>query len=418
MGIDWSRTSHEAILNGTFNPPLHAGPVHEKRGKAGVFALRCAMVFGLATIYFSSEYIARAGPDTILLPWQFPRTAINLFIATGIMLMVSILLKPLMLWPVVVGTAIFTSGVSVLGFSIFDEWLVGWIVVGGMFAVAIGRVPKRRGRIHKEWVVLFLVFSLYLLIMSVVGFFLYGNPKAVRFTMVFGVVLVLGYLLAKYEFPCPDARRITLLIGGVGLVFYVVYIIHSLVFFPAVKFSVFEGIGFVGTGNEAAPAIVAVPAAFILIARERGWRKLLGYVVLCLCFLMAALADSRAGMVAVVGTALIAPFAIGVLRSFRIVLVLISVSLVIGVVAFGRIQWGLDTGEALARTFVIEGGHQTWLYHNRMVTSAKGDAGRLMYVLGAIESLIHGNPLMAFTGTSPLRVHILKGWLTGTTFLL
>lgn len=357
-----------------------------------------AVVSGLAAIFFSTEYLSRFPHGEVIFPWQFPAQAVLTFGATGIFLMVYVLQRPERFWHVLIGTAAMTGGIFVLRFPIFDEWLVGSITVGGMAAAMIGGVPRRRDRSHRLWVMGFLALSLYMAIMSVVGAIVWENPKAVRFLLTFVVVFIVGYLLANYDFPRPAPAEITVLLAGIGLAYYLLYIVHGLVFYSSVKTSILEGIGFASSGYQTAIGIVAVPAAIILICEKRGNRRGLGWTVLIMGLVVTALSDSRGGILAVLGGLLVAPLAFGVKGLLKLVALGVVVSVIIGTVAFDRPQWGLDIGESLVDAFHIESGSHTYEYFGRSVTAAKGDGGRFLYIRAALETILNQNHLFSFTG--------------------
>src|SRR3990172_6818261 len=187
-----------------------------------------AFLSGLAAIYFSSENVSRFPHGAVMFPWQFPSWAIVPFVASGLLLCICVILRPTTFWPLLVGTAVLTAGMFVLRFPIFDEWLVGCLVVGGVIAASAGAVRRRRRPADQRWEIVFLIYSLHLILGSLAGLLVYHNPKAIRFSFTYLVVLVLGLLLARYDFPRPKAQDITRLVAKASLAYYVLYIVHGL----------------------------------------------------------------------------------------------------------------------------------------------------------------------------------------------
>jgi len=375
-------------------------PRRKGRRRAATFTLAVACMSGIASIFLSTYYLGNFPIFTVVLPWEFPLWAQFPFFATGILLFGTVLLDPSVFWPVLVGTSIFASGPLVLRFSILDEWLVGCLVLGAFAAVVVGSVPRRKPPLHRGWVSLFLGFGTYLFIMSVVGFLAYANPKALRFSALFLVIVILGYLLARYDFPVPQPERITLLVATVGLVYFTLYVVHGVVFYShVVVTAMWEGMGYAGAAGQTAPGIAAVPAALILIARERGRRKALGWAVLILALLVSCLADTRAGMVIILISMLMVLLAIGFKFFLKIAVVGMVTSVLIGASFLDRPWMGL---EMITDTFAasrIESGVRPVYYYGagRIVPVAKGDAGRFLYARGAVEAL-RQNPYYALTG--------------------
>lgn len=393
------RTAREDALFGTLNPHTFRRPGRKHWEKAPELVLAGALLSGVAGILLSTKYLSRFPFGEIVFPWQFPIWVLAPVAATGFLLFACIILRPAMFWPVLVGTTVLTAGMFVLRFSILDEWLIGCIVLGGMMAAAAGFVPRRKRVVQRGWVFSFLALCSHLFLLTFVGLFVYGNLKAIRFSMTFLVVLVLGFLLAKYDFPLLDTQRITLLVAGTSLAYYVLYMVHGLAFKESVSVeNIIWGIGFAGAGNISVVGIVGVPAAFILIGRERGWRQALGWAVLIMALLVTALGDSRGGMLLLFGSILVTPFAIGIKPCLKIVTVGVVASVVIGTVAFERPQWGLDMGQATIGALTVERGASTHEYFGRRVTGGKRDAGRFLYFRSAIEALLHENLIVALTG--------------------
>lgn len=368
------------------------------RRRAATLTLAAACMSGVASIFLSMYYLADFPVLTVVLPWQFPLWAQFPVFATGILLFATVLLNPSVFWPVLVATSIFSAGPLVLRFAIFDEWLVGCLVSGAFAAVAVGSVPRRKPPLHRAWVSLFLGFGGYLFVMSVVGFVAYDNPKALRFSALFLVIVILGYLLARYDFPVPQPERITLLVATVGLAYFALYVVHGVVFYSAVVIQMWEGMGWAGAGNQIAPGIAAVPAALILIGRERGRRKALGWAVLILALSVSYLADARSGIVIILVSMLMALFAYG----FKLFLKIVVVGIVVSVLAGSFLNRPLIGLEELEDTFSateVSSGSKRWYYYGagRFVVTAKGDAGRFLYARGAVEAL-RQNPYYALTG--------------------
>ncbi|MEK7403984.1 MAG: hypothetical protein AAB225_02655 [Acidobacteriota bacterium] len=360
--------------------------------------LIAAVLAGVASIFLSTQYLSRFPYGEVIFPWQFPIWVLVPVFATGFLLCVCVILKPTMFWQVLVGTSILTAGMFVLRFSIFDEWLVAWIALGGVLAAKNGSIRPRSGQIRPGWIFCFLALGFHLFVMSIVGLIAHGNLKAVRFSATFAIVIVIGYLLAKYDFPRPDARRITLMTASLCLAYYVLTILHGVVFKETVFVeNIMWGIGFSGAGNLTVAGVVGMPAACILIGRERGWRRVLGWAMMLVGLVIIVLGDSRGGMLSLLGTVLVAPFAVGFKPMLKMAASGILATIVIGTAAFNRPQWGLDMGDALLSAFHIQSGGTTRDYFGRQVMMTKGDAGRFMYVRSAIQTLLE-NPLLALTG--------------------
>ena len=359
-----------------------------------------AISFGLISVFTSTSYISRFPHTAIILPWQFPFWAIIPFLVTGMMFFLYILQKPLMFWPVLVGATVLTSGIFVLRFPIFDAWLAGMIVLGGIVSIINGSIPRKQLQ-QRDWVLLFFIFLLHLFILSIIGLFVYDNIKAIRFSIIFSIIIAILYMVAQYDFPRLNHSQITRLIAYMGLFYYLLYLVHGLVFYQYVYTrGIWAGIGgFVGAGAQTVINIVAAPAAFILIFQEKGKHKFLGWTVLVLAIIVTSLADARGGMLAILLATLGVFFTYGFSRTIKVFLFVGVITVIIGTVFFGRTQRIFELSEDIFSSVNIARGHQVYEYYGRHVHAGKGDAGRFLLVRSGIEALLNENPFQSIFGS-------------------
>src|SRR5437867_10552828 len=261
-------------------------------GLAGVVGLSCVVI----STSYAQSFGLRSGP----LPFDYPWAAIGTFVATGMLLMLAIMLQPRLFWPLLIVTSTVTGGMFVLGFSIFDEWLAGCIVLGAVPPILRGAVPLRKGGLHSPGVVVFLFFASYMCMQAIVGAIAYG-PKALRFVLLYAVVFLMSLLLAMYQFPLPNPRTVSLLVGSSACVYFALYMLHGLFFLDFLSLVVFremEGIGGAGTAYAAFPIAVAVPAALLMLRNEHGLLRVLAIVTLALAIAVGILAQSRGAVLA------------------------------------------------------------------------------------------------------------------------
>ena len=368
------------------------------RVRSSSLILWAAAACTVAAVLLSTAHLTQFPYGTVVLPWNFPLWVIVPFVASGILLPVAIVMRPEWFWPVLMCSAVFSSGMFVLRFAILDSWLVGWVTVGGIITGAVGAVPVRRSQSNRVWTNLLLALGLYLVVESFVGFVAYENPKALRFAAVFAVVMVIGYLLARYEFPRPSAERITWLICASAIAYYVLYLVHGLIFQQYVFLEILWGIGFAGAANQNVAAVVGMPAAWLMIGSKRLRDRLMGGLLFALVLIVVALSDSRGGMFAILGASLVAPFAIGMKRGAKTLALAAVAALVLGWSVLGNPRWILDVAEATVGGVNVQGGNLEYNYHGVDVVAAKGDAGRFLYLLGGFEYLMDQGPARAMVG--------------------
>ncbi|MGQ0639625.1 MAG: hypothetical protein ACT4P6_02480 [Gemmatimonadaceae bacterium] len=379
------------------SPALHAG-ASLSRGK-GRWVLAAAIALGLTAVFSSSSYMAQFPHGTVVLPWGFPLATILSFIGSGLLLGCFVLIRPNYYWATLVSATVLTAGMFVLRFSFYDEWLAVAISAGGALACALKRVPLRRSNVRAGWAALFVGLCVYLLIEAVVGLWLYGNLKVLRYVITYSALLVIGWTVARYDFPRPGARQITMLVGLTGLAYYALVLLHGAVF-PQYAWEVtLEGIGGAGSSHESVAGVVAVPAAVMLIGDRDGWRKLFGVVVLILALLIALFGDARAGMLCILVALLVAPFAIRGRVAATLWASAAGGSFLIGALVLGRSEWILNIARAMIEAANVQSGAVESEYFGRIVMHAQGDAGRAFYAKGGVETLLNEGPRVALMGT-------------------
>lgn len=361
--------------------------------------LVAAIVAGAIAVYSSSAHLAQFPHGTVVLPWQFPVSAIAGFVGCGLLLGLFVFLRPDLYWSTIVSASVLTAGMNVLRFSIFDEWLAAAIAVGGAMACALGRVPARSDRRCKGWTTLFIGLCLYFIMESLIGLWLYGNLKTIRYTITFSAVLLMGWTMIKYDLPRPKARTITLLVGLTGLAYYLLVFLHAMAF-PHYVFEVeLEGIGAAGGSGECVAGVVAMPAALMLIG-DRDWnRQCLGWLLLFAGLILAALADARGGMICVLAAVMVAPLALRRRSSMLVWGVLASSLVAFGSLVVNNKNWVYDMVDSIVAGANIETGTVETEYYGEVVAHAKGDAGRAFYAKGGVETLMTEGPRVALIGT-------------------
>ena len=356
----------------------------------GGFLVLCALGAGLAAIYLSSnfaqDFALREGP--LLL--GYPPTAIAAFVATGMLLMIAVMVRPELFWPLLVVTATGTGAMFVLGIPIFDEWLAACVTLGAAAAVVRGSISLRPGGLRRWWVWVFIALSVYLVGESVRGLVLYHNPKALRPMLDAVVVLSICVLLARYTFPQPPGWRITTLVAVSGTVYLALYLLHGIVFHSQVYGrSLLEGIGGAERAFAAFPLAVTIPAAILLLRFGRGWQWALALCTLVLAIVVSFLAGSRAGILAT-----IICFAIASLRGgLKLAAQLMILAYVIPVLIFHYPPaYPLYKVEALLSGLRIQrGGEEVVLFRGtargRNVVVPRGDTNRLILNEAAVMAM-------------------------------
>ena len=144
----WTTSRFRAVRKAPWRRP--PGPTlavtRPRRNGTAQPVLIAAVIAGVASILLSTKYLSLFPYGEVIFPWQFPISVLVPVFATGFLLFLYVLLSPAMFWETLMATALLTAGMFVLRFSIFDEWLVGWIAFGGVVAASNGSIRPRRRR--------------------------------------------------------------------------------------------------------------------------------------------------------------------------------------------------------------------------------------------------------------------------------
>ena len=357
-----------------------------------------AIISGILGVSFSSIHLAQFPHGTIIMPWNFPIIVLVLVIISGILLGLSVYRKPSYFLPVLLMTNLVTSGVYVLRFPIYDEYLTFCLAIAALLAVLERRVKLRpKYQIPQQWKVLFLLLMAHLLIMSLVGAVWTGNLKALRFSVIYAEVFICIWLLVKYNFPIVEREKLVEMILSFTLYYYVAVFLHRLLtLYMGYYQAVVEAIGFGGTSYLTLIGVISVPVSMFCLKDERCKCKYKSFFVLFLTLLIAILSDSRAGMLPLIVILAMIPFVFSFSKQIKIIGISIVVVMISGLLTVGRVNWIMDMGDAISRTFDI-GGTMTYNYYGRQVTASSGDTGRFLYVKAASHALL-SNPLLFIVG--------------------
>jgi hypothetical protein len=257
-----------------------------------------AVVSALLAIYLSSSFAElfplRAGPSFT----HYPPAAIVAVLLSGVFLGAAVAVQPLLFWSLIMGSAVISGGMFVLGFSFFDEWLAACLVIGATLGVFWKKLPLRDsigGR--SRWSLLFTLWIAYLVAEGIRGLVTYHNSKASRPILDDLVILGAFALLAKYRFPRPSATVAALLITSYGAAYVGFYLLHGAVFNKLVYGRlILEGVGGAGKAFATFPIAVIVPAAFMLMLTDSSRKRVLSWFTLLAIWVLVILSASRAGI--------------------------------------------------------------------------------------------------------------------------
>jgi hypothetical protein len=357
-----------------------------------------AVISGIFGVTLSSVHLSQFPHGTIVMPWNFPIIVVFLVAISGLFLGLSVFRRPRHFLPILLMTNLVTSGIYVLRFPIYDEYLTAWVTMGALLAVFQKRIGLRpQFEVPQVWKSVFLLLMAHLLVMSLVGAVWTGNLKALRFSVVYAEVALCIWLLVKYSFPLIERNKLMEMILSFSLYYYVAVLLHKLLaIYYGYYQAVVEAIGFGGTSYLTLIGVICVPVSVHCLNEKDCKFKSKAYAVICLSLLIAILADSRAGILPFLVTIVVAPIIFSFGKQIKALVVSAAIVMLAGWLTVGRASWILDMGDSISRTFNI-GGTMTYNYYGRQVTAASGDTGRFIYVEAASRALF-SNPLLFLVG--------------------
>lgn len=207
-----------------------------------------------------------------------------LFLLAGLIVSVLVARQPRLFWPLLIVVNLFGMGPKIRGYFILDEVFTGFIVLGAIIRLVLRRTePSPRRRIPAEFV-LFKLWIGYMILQACIGVLLNDDVKLVRWALFYAVLGVLTLLIFHRgrEFPFPPVRQASLLVIGTAVIYFLGYLTVGAAselllldsFGPFARF-VSQGAYWAGSAAAVFPAIIAVPAAMVLLNdRHRATRLL------------------------------------------------------------------------------------------------------------------------------------------------
>lgn len=236
---------------------------------------------------------------------------------SGIALAVLVGRKPHLFWPVLIAAAIGTSGIMIQGYALIDEYLAGCVILGGLVAIKAGAVPSRvetGDQLHR-WV--FLLMVTYLTIESIRGFLFLGDVRMIRWILFYLMFGLLALMLARWDFPIPNARKMPIIVAGSSIAYFGAYLAHGLTaeWLLGIPRWKAQGIEWAGSTYAMFPLVVALPAAISLIKDGDRTTRRIRWITVGLVVITGLYYESRISMLALAGMLCLSPLVLGLRRA-------------------------------------------------------------------------------------------------------
>ncbi len=247
--------------------------------------------------------------------WQFIATVLG-----GVVMVGFVAIRPKALWETVIFVSIVSCGVFVCGYPVLDEVFLGCILLGALLAISVGGLSRRksgRNRLHAQ---IFFLLVAYMVFQSIRGLPSTEDwLRTSRWIIFYGMLGMLSYVVRKWDFPVPSARKVLLVVvagTGVYLSLYVGHGIFSEYVRGISRWDV-QGVEWAGSAYAVFPLVVGMPAALLCANdRARVW-KCAGYGLFGIMMVSAFYYLSRISWLAILAFFIISPT---VLRLKKVIL--------------------------------------------------------------------------------------------------
>lgn len=217
--------------------------------------------------------------------------------------------RPSLIWPALIVSLVFGSGLMPFGLTVVDEVMVGSLMLGTLFVIIrngnkeiFPTAPPVRDilfEIHR-WV--FIAFSLYLLFQCARGMIVMDSFRKVRWVVFFVVLGVFSAILDRNKETAPDRSRVALWIANSTTFYLAFYLIHGVTaqFLRGTSWWDLQCKEMGTTAYSLFVVAVGAPASLIVI-RESLRNQWWGEVCLVTMFITGLYYDSRVAVIVLLG---------------------------------------------------------------------------------------------------------------------
>lgn len=241
--------------------------------------------------------------------------------------------KPRRVWPFLIVASVVTSGMMVGGYSLLDEYLIGWLLFGTFIYIAVGtvsRAPNQTSQIATVHQVAFSLMVAYMIFQSIRGMVELESLRKIRWVVFYSLVGLLPIVLRRGSFVIPSGRQVILTVTLSTLAYLTLYMVHGLTaeFFRGVSRWDLQRVEWGTTAYALLPVAVAMPAIIACLTdRSRGYRRV-GWSTLVVVIVASLYYDSRVALLSVLAFFVVALPLLGARR-------FIGVSFVVALALYG-----------------------------------------------------------------------------------
>lgn len=316
-------------------------------------------------------------------------------LAMALAMMLSVMLRPKSFWYLILIGSIVGQGPRFLAYHVFDELLVGCVILGAIIRIAVLGPSRNFLAVASQQRAVYFLWIGYMIIESVVGVVFNDDLRIIRWIVFYTLLGLLPLIIYHYDdhFPFPPLKRVLQTILLTTLIYNLAYLgvgyaYDIILGSVSGRFSsqfLMGGFIWSGTATAVIPTLIALPAAIIVLT-SRNYSvldKLLGWLILSTSMVLALFYDSRIAWVVILGC-----FAVSITKFKVSTIIMMAVMFCLTFSFFAR-NANQNIGDFFS---VLSDGVQTlW------TGGEKGDVSRRLQFKAGFMRLID-NPVTFFVG--------------------
>lgn len=230
----------------------------------------------------------------------FPTLLYIAYILIGALIVLIVITKPKLFWPILIIVTIGTGGLMMpkLELPLVEELFCGSLVFGIFLTILIRKTKIKKqvlfANLH-EFFFFFLI--IYLIIQTFRGIIIWEELKLFRWIIYYLIIISIFLLVSKSSLPVPSTKKMLRLILISSLAYFSAYLFHGLYIENIKNLSVIDlnvqGAQWSGPAYAVFSLIIAIPAVILNLKRSPNL-KIVGYLLIIVALIIGKFYDSRA----------------------------------------------------------------------------------------------------------------------------
>ena len=229
-----------------------------------------------------------------------------ILILIGLFIISITIKKPILFWPLIIFISIVGSGLMINGYTFYDEYLIGCVVIG-VFVLNVYTSFGRNRKVDNIHNLIFVLFLVYLFYQAIYGAIILYSPRKIRWVIFFILLLLINSLSKKEKYPKLCPRDLSYFITVCSLIYYGFYIIYGYSFElfgldrHDIQYATTQKLTSIWatTAYTIFPMVISLPCAIILIQDKKPIYRRLGLMSIILVIINVVYYQSRVGVLVI-----------------------------------------------------------------------------------------------------------------------